>query len=655
LLNARQLPGYVPAAPIYTPGGGNPNLIRRGFSQDPDTLNVYQATTVWDFEVISQVFDSMLAVNPTTGGADQQVIDWMTTSHSQTFQPNELGCIAGPSVAATSCVKGITTQTWHLRNDLFFHDNTPVTAQDVVYSILTQRDDPSANGFPSVAFVTNAVALDSRTVQVKLESNSAFYELNIGGVPIVPQHLYQGPGGSICGSISSVSTPAGPANAVLNGPASACADPAFDPLTCTGTAGLVAGCGTTFADGSFQGIFVGSAGYVCNNVDPTAGAFNGHVQAFGKAGGSCAQSGAGAVIGGGSFGPDSRALLVANTNYMRGLRGAQGNGLQKASWADYNKDGVVNILDASNAAFFFDSSNSYWTHPQYACSPTATTVDVCVMSAIVVFFEEGVTSPFGGTNVNPSTQLSILDPQIDPYSTQLSGTNVCLYYQSTTTAATKLILVSCNASGPTTLPTGHAITAKANHLESPPVNLSVDSKLKFVDSPVAGTPNAAGTWTSGKTAIYDNNVANPASNGKFIAAGSLFSNPDFIVPNTGPTPVNGTNLSVDPKIKFVDVPTANTPNAAGTWLPASGKCPCKTVIEDTDSSGTFTLGDIVISGTTPAFSSNGTLGPDITGTVTASGSTETVTWSSALSNGHYEIRIYDTTTTGTVQIGQYYI
>jgi hypothetical protein len=462
LLNARQVPGYTPANPVYTPGGGNPNLIRRGFSQDPDTLNPYQATTVWDFEIINQVFDTMLQVNPQTAGANQQVIDWMSSSHSASFNPNEIGCVAGPSVAplTSSCVRGITTQTWHLRSDLLFHDNTPVTCADVVYSILTQRDVPSANGFPSVAFVTNASCLDSKTVQVKLESNSAYYELNIGGVPIIPQHLWQGPGGSVCGSISSVSTPAGPVNAVLNGPSSECADPGFDPLTCVGSAGPVAGCGTPFADGSVQGIFTGSGPYICNNVGPIAS------QAFGRVGGSCIQSATGALIGGRSMTTDSRVLLVAYTNYMRGLRGGQGNSLQKESWADVNNDGVVNILDASSAAFFFDTTNSYWAHPRYSCIPTSTIVDVCDIAALIVYFDVGLTTPFGGTNVNPSTQLTALDPQIDPYSMQLSATGVCLYYQTTSTSATRLQLVNCDASSASTLPAGHTITDSANVLNS---------------------------------------------------------------------------------------------------------------------------------------------------------------------------------------------
>lgn len=460
LLNMRQLPGYVPTSPMLAGGGGNPNLIRQGFSQDPDTVNPYQATTIWDFAIIGQVFDTLLQVNPQTAGANQQVIDWMTTSHASSFNPDELGCLTPPSVAATSCARGITTQTWHLRNDLLFQDGIPVTAQDVVYSILTSRDDPAALLFSNTAFVTNAVALDSRTVQVKLQLNSAYYEQNIGSIPIIPQHLWQGPSGSICGSISSVTTPAGPENAVLNGPASACADPNFDPLTCTGTAGLVAGCGTSFPDGSFQGIFTGSGPRACYNAGPSTS------QAFGKPGGSCVTGPpGGGLIGGGAMSTGSRVFLTGYANYMRGLRSGQGNSLQKESWADVNDDGMVNILDASNAAFFFDKTNNYWAHPQYSCSPTASVVDICDISALLVSFDQGLTAPFGGNNANPSSQLNALDPQIDPYSMQLAGSNACVYYQTTTTGASTLLLVNCATSTSTGLPVtppGHMITATAS-------------------------------------------------------------------------------------------------------------------------------------------------------------------------------------------------
>jgi ABC-type transport system substrate-binding protein len=139
LLNARQVPGYnpcaVPDAPSscaqYVPGGGDPTLIRRGFSQDTDNFNPFQASSLWDFEVVSQIFDSMLRANPLTGGVDGQIVDWQITSYASSFNPSEVSCNA-----YLGCAMGTTTQLWHLRNDLKFQDGNPVTANDVAYSIL---------------------------------------------------------------------------------------------------------------------------------------------------------------------------------------------------------------------------------------------------------------------------------------------------------------------------------------------------------------------------------------------------------------------------------------------------------------------------------------------------------------------------------------
>ncbi|HEX4919755.1 MAG TPA: hypothetical protein VFV92_03345, partial [Candidatus Bathyarchaeia archaeon] len=131
LLNSRQVPGYSPSNPIYTPGGGDPNTVRMGFSQGTQSLSPFQYATIWEANIVFELFDSMLAVNPLTGAGDAQLMDWQTISHSSSFNPSEVSCNA-----LTGCVTGTTTQIWHLRNDLKFQDGNPVTANDVAYSII---------------------------------------------------------------------------------------------------------------------------------------------------------------------------------------------------------------------------------------------------------------------------------------------------------------------------------------------------------------------------------------------------------------------------------------------------------------------------------------------------------------------------------------
>ncbi len=322
LLNMRCKPGYV-ATPPYQPGAGDCTTIRRGFSQEVHKLSPFQATTVWDFEVIGNIYDSMLAVNPLTAGVGQQIIDWMTTKHTSSFDGT------------------ITTQTWTLRNDLKWHDGQPVTAADVVYTIKAYRDVPSANFQPSVANVIDAVALDTRTVKVTLSQQSPFFELNIGGLAIIPKHIWS----PICGDPPSS--------------ASSCADPAFDPMT--------------------AGIMVGSAAYQCLNINTNA------------VGGSCTQT-AGGAIGTQDVVLGGRVLLTRYNGYMRSSPTVEDSSLGRISWADADNSGKVDILDIAAAALKFGVNDAYWNHPIFGTDPTK--VDIGEIATVAIYFDHGITSPF---------------------------------------------------------------------------------------------------------------------------------------------------------------------------------------------------------------------------------------------------------------------
>ncbi len=303
-------------------GGGTAGLIRQGLSQEIDQFSPLAAISVWDFSVVNQVFDTLLTTNPETSPSTPnglQVLDWMTSKHfAVSFDPNEVSCL--PASLGGTCTlpgQGTTTLTFHLRNDLKFHDGTQVTAADIVFSLLAARDVPSANAFPSVAFMTAATALNPTTVQVKYQFQSAFYPLQAGGIPIIPGH---GPHSWV---------PACSFGGVLFAPGNQCASPAFDP--------------------SVAGIMVGSGPWACKDI--TTGAV----------GGICSQNADGSV--GSQFVHDGgRVLLTANSislglpGYMRSGPGVTGSSLHKAMWSDKDHDGGgqnKDILDVSSAAFVF--------------------------------------------------------------------------------------------------------------------------------------------------------------------------------------------------------------------------------------------------------------------------------------------------------------
>ena len=383
MLNARQIPGYnpcaVPGAPsncaAYSPGGGNPNFIRRGFSQDTFYLSPFTFNSVWEADFLSFVFDTMLQTAPSTGGADAQLIDWGTTSHSSRFSPNEIGCNS-----IYGCVTGVTTQIWHLRNDLKFSDGHDVKATDVAYSIIADRDVPSSSLQPFVVNVVSATGLDCgpgqpcKTLEVKLQGQSALNEFNIGqNIPILEKSLWA----PYCGDPP-----------IAGG---TCASPVFDPM---------------FPSGNSPGIEVGTGPWNC--VVPAVGA--GHIQfvAAGHVGGPCAETASGDLTGG-AITTDGQIFLSENTFNGRCCPNgpsATTSSLYKISYADFNNDGVVNILDLAAVASAFGTADPYWVNSNIAPGSTVNAED---LATVAIYFGHGITYPY-----TPQT-LANVDPQIDPF------------------------------------------------------------------------------------------------------------------------------------------------------------------------------------------------------------------------------------------------
>jgi hypothetical protein len=368
LLNMRQVPGYTPPTPGFAPGGGDPALIRRGFSQDTSNLSPFQAVTTHETEIVSLIYDSMLQANPLTGGTDGQVIDWQTTSHSSTFNPSEVSCNV-----FNGCVTGTTTSIWQLRNDVNFQDGTPLTAHDVVYTILAFRDVPAYSYQYLVNSVSSAVALNTHTVQVKLQGQSAFAILNLGSAPIIPSHIWE----PICGPIVN--------GAIPSGSTSPCASPTFDPMA--------------------QGIMIGSGPWQC--VVPAGFPNAGHV------GGSCTVThpptcpqGQLSCPSGQALTSGDQMLLARYNNFARCCPDDTSSSLYKFSWADKDNDGVVDILDLANIASRYGQTDPYWVNSNIAPGSTVNVVD---LATVAIYFDHGITYPF-----RPS-QLTGLDPQIDPF------------------------------------------------------------------------------------------------------------------------------------------------------------------------------------------------------------------------------------------------
>ena len=401
LLNARQVPGYnpciVPAAPSncasYAPGGGNPNLIRRGFSEDTVNVSPFTFNSIWEADILASVFDTMLQTAPSTSNANAQLIDWATTTHSSRFSQNEIGCNA-----IIGCSTGVTTQIWHLRNDLKFSDGHDVKATDVAYSIIAYRDVPSGSLQSFVLNVVDARGLDCgpgqpcKTLQVKIEGQGSLNELNIGTAPWIIEKSLWAP---YCGDPPI--------------PGGICSSATFDPM---------------YPNSNSPGILVGTGPWACITPISGAGVSAGHD------GGPCFETSGGVLTGGCVCGgTDETILLNENVNFQRccpkdlppglypgepaGGVSATSSSLYKISYADFNNDGVVNILDLASIASAYGTSDPYWCNVNIACNGGV--VGAVNLATVAIYFGHGITYPY-----TPQT-LANVDPQIDPFNCSITG------------------------------------------------------------------------------------------------------------------------------------------------------------------------------------------------------------------------------------------
>lgn len=402
-LNMRPVPGYIPSNSLFYASGCNPsagceqNTIRRSLSETTLHMSPYTATTPWELEPLGQIYDSMLVVDPNTDGPCQtqsggtaHCVDWMTSSHSISFD-------------ATT---GKTTQLWNLRSDIFWHDGQPVTAHDVCFTIMSYRDAPSFTFFPSVSNMDSCATIGNKIVKVVLSGPSPFGELNIGGLLIVPEHVWAPLCGGLVAGTDSCVTPSNLASTSL------------DPVA--------------------SGDMVGSGPWVCNT---SLGVSTIASQA------SCSRNSDGSP-GGQSLGQGARILLKRNLGYMRCCENEQSpqNGLattnlQALEWADADKDGKVTIIDVAIAASKFGTSDPYFANPLYSANPSTAKVDIGDIATIAFEFENGLTTPFLGTPTGPFTAtppagLTQLDPRTDPYEFSVGTSTV--YFQGVTLSGTSL-------------------------------------------------------------------------------------------------------------------------------------------------------------------------------------------------------------------------
>jgi hypothetical protein len=195
--------------------------IRWGMKQGTSSLNPFEFTTVFEFNILQEVYDSLLTVTPYIPGTGAQIIGFMANTYQLVSHG---GAVGATDANCPASIKTFTVQgciKLNLRGDIFWQDGVQVTASDVKFSYEgfnatggiasggTQNTvdvvyDPTV--LPTTLGGTEAPG-QPENLYIALASANAFALLDITGVPIVPQHIWATIGASGACKDTSISNP----------------------------------------------------------------------------------------------------------------------------------------------------------------------------------------------------------------------------------------------------------------------------------------------------------------------------------------------------------------------------------------------------------------------------------------------------------------
>ncbi len=326
--------------------------IRWGQKSGTSSLNPFTFTTVFEFNAIQEVYDSLLVFSAYVPTSGAQVFGYMANSfglvsHTGAVGTTDANCPAAIGVfPVQGCIK------LNLRGDISFQDGVQVTASDVKFSF----ENYNATGgivSPSTANTVDVV-FDPRVlptslggteapgqpenVYIALASANAFATLDITGVPIVPAHLWQTSAGA-CKDTGITATTVGNGK----GTAQCTVAPSFltDPV---------------LSDPVASNKFIGSGSFACTSPDGTV------------IGGGCSTTGTSAIVTG------NGALTL--TRFGSGLspQGATGSGATSVYFrtnADYKQ-----FLWAAQGSHTPGGVDGFALAADLAC-PTTVTPNFC--------------------------------------------------------------------------------------------------------------------------------------------------------------------------------------------------------------------------------------------------------------------------------------
>ncbi|TMI59876.1 hypothetical protein E6H14_02200 [Candidatus Bathyarchaeota archaeon] len=223
------IPTFYTWLSAYSPNPAQAGTIRQGFKETTRSLNPYIASTIWDFFMIGNVYDSINAINPLS---NSQLLEWMTVNSLQ---------LDNSALGYTPPAGTVSTFRFTLRNDMYWQDGRKVTSYDVKFSYRTLKDTGSFQG-SGLAPMVDVTVLSLTQFDINLNAVGPFTKLTLTGPTIIPGRYWSGTcaGAAWDNDIAAGSVP----NSCMTAD-NAKIQPGYDPL--------------------LNGLVIGSSAWVCQS------------------------------------------------------------------------------------------------------------------------------------------------------------------------------------------------------------------------------------------------------------------------------------------------------------------------------------------------------------------------------------------------------
>ena len=143
--------------------------LRWMISSYPNTLNPINYRTGDESDIISPVYETLMATDPDTG----DLACWLCENYSYS--------------------KDKTSITFNLRKDISFHDGKPMTSKDVAFSFEAAMH-PQVDNFHRKPDLLNTIkkveTVDAHTIRFHLKIVKFSNIYTVAGLPIVPKHVF---------------------------------------------------------------------------------------------------------------------------------------------------------------------------------------------------------------------------------------------------------------------------------------------------------------------------------------------------------------------------------------------------------------------------------------------------------------------------------